>query len=81
MLFDFLEFFWPTFIKKDGYIFLKEAFSEEEYTFLLCINTIKQDEEVLCREIHHQAIGIFAWSQSICALRKTRRSRARSNPN
>ena len=30
-LFDFLELYWPTFIKKDGYIFLKEQYSEEEY--------------------------------------------------
>jgi len=39
LLFDFLEFFWPTFIKKDGYIFLKEAFSEEEYKRLVSENS------------------------------------------
>lgn len=35
LLFDFLELFWPTFIKKDGYIFVKEAFNEEEYQQLM----------------------------------------------
>jgi len=30
-LFVFFELYWPTFIKKDGYVFLKEQFSEEEY--------------------------------------------------
>jgi len=26
-LFDLLELYWPTFIEKDGYIFLKEQYS------------------------------------------------------
>lgn len=38
-LFDFLELYWPTFMKKDGYIFLKERYSEEKY------KTIKNDPE------------------------------------
>lgn len=39
ILFEFLELFWPTFIKKDGYIFLKESFSEEEYNRLISENS------------------------------------------
>lgn len=39
ILFDFLEFFWPTFIKKHGYVFLKEAFSKEEYERLMNENS------------------------------------------
>lgn len=30
-LFDFLELYWPTFIEIDGYIFLKEKYSEDKY--------------------------------------------------
>lgn len=30
-LFDFLELYWPTFIEKDGYVFLKEQYTEEKY--------------------------------------------------
>lgn len=33
-LFNFSELYWPTFVKKDGYVFLKEQFSEEEYNNL-----------------------------------------------
>lgn len=33
-LFDFLEFYWPTFLERDGYVFLKEKFSEDEYAIL-----------------------------------------------
>ncbi len=39
ILFEFLELFWPTFIKKDGYIFSKESFSEEEYNRLINENS------------------------------------------
>ncbi|MES2198602.1 MAG: hypothetical protein V4489_00330 [Chlamydiota bacterium] len=35
MLFKFSEFYWPTFIKKDNCIFLKEKFSEEQYDQLV----------------------------------------------
>ena len=35
ILFSFLELYWPTFIKKDQYVFLKEKFSEEEYNRLI----------------------------------------------
>ena len=35
MLFRFSEFYWPTFIQKDNYFFLKEKFSEERYVMLL----------------------------------------------
>lgn len=35
LLFDFLELFWPTLIKKDGYVFLEEEFTEEEYKRLI----------------------------------------------
>ena len=38
-LFDFLDFFWPMFIKKDDHIFLKEAFSEEEFQQLINENS------------------------------------------
>lgn len=39
VLFDLLEFFWPTFIKKDGYVFLNESFDKEEYTRLVSENS------------------------------------------
>lgn len=35
LLFDLFQLFWPTFIRKDGYVFLKEMFSEEEYKRLI----------------------------------------------
>lgn len=38
-LFTFLELYWPTFILKDDFIFLKEKFSEEEYLKLKKDNT------------------------------------------
>lgn len=34
-IFKFLEFFWPSFIEKGNYVFLKEKFSEEEYCRLI----------------------------------------------
>jgi len=39
LLFYMIEIFWPTFIEKDGYVFLKEAFSEEEYHSLVDENS------------------------------------------
>jgi hypothetical protein len=33
-LLNFVELFWPTFIEKEGYVFLKETFSLEEYNRL-----------------------------------------------
>src|SRR3989339_235203 len=39
LLFDLIELFWPTFIKKDGYVFLKESFSEKEYKRLINENS------------------------------------------
>jgi hypothetical protein len=38
-LFDFLELYWPTFIQKNGYVFLKEQYSEEKY------HTIEENHE------------------------------------
>src|SRR4051812_4452865 len=38
-LFDFLELYWPTFTEKDGYVFLKEKYSEEKY------NSTKENHE------------------------------------
>ncbi len=35
ILFNFLEFFWPTFTRKDSFVFLKEKFSEGEYNRLI----------------------------------------------
>jgi hypothetical protein len=34
-LFKFAELYWPTFVERDRYIFLKEQFSEEEYDELV----------------------------------------------
>lgn len=39
VFFDFLEFFWPTFVKKDGYVFLKENFSKEKFDQLIRENS------------------------------------------
>jgi hypothetical protein len=39
IFFDFLEIFWPTFIKDGKYIFLKETYSKEESDRLICENT------------------------------------------
>ncbi len=33
-LFDFIELYWPTFLEKDNYVFLRESFRDEEYTRL-----------------------------------------------
>ncbi len=33
-LFNFLELYWPTFVMKNGSVFLKEKFSDEEYNRL-----------------------------------------------
>jgi hypothetical protein len=33
-LFNFSQLYWPTFVKKDGYVFLKDQYSEEEYKSL-----------------------------------------------
>jgi hypothetical protein len=33
-LFNFSQLFWPSFVKKDGYVFLREQYSEEEYNNL-----------------------------------------------
>lgn len=38
-LFVFSDIYWPAFIKKDGYIFLREQFSEEEYSGLIKTGT------------------------------------------
>ncbi len=35
MLFSFLELYWPTFIERDSYVFLKEQFSETRYAELI----------------------------------------------
>jgi len=35
LLFAILEIFWPAFIEKDGYIFLKDRFSEDYYHRLI----------------------------------------------
>lgn len=35
IFFNFLEFFWPTFVKKDEYVFLKEKYSKEEFSRLI----------------------------------------------
>lgn len=40
-LFNFLELFWPTFIQKDKYIFLKENFNEEYYRRLINENSTR----------------------------------------
>jgi hypothetical protein len=37
-IFSFKELYWPSFIQKDGCIFLKEQFTEEEYDRLLTEN-------------------------------------------
>lgn len=34
-LFTLLELYWPTFLKKDKYVFLKEQFSDEKYDRLI----------------------------------------------
>jgi hypothetical protein len=31
IFFNFLDLFWPQFIKKDNYVFLKDKYSEEEF--------------------------------------------------
>jgi len=31
LLFTLLDFFWPTFIEKDGYVFLENTFDEQAY--------------------------------------------------
>lgn len=35
IFFDFLELFWPTFMRKDSYIFLKENYVEEQFKELI----------------------------------------------
>jgi len=35
LLFTMLEIFWPTFIEKDGYVFLKDRFSKDYYNRLV----------------------------------------------
>jgi len=35
LLFHMIEIFWPTFIEKDGYVFLKEKFSKDYYDRLI----------------------------------------------
>lgn len=35
LFFNFLEVFWPTFINKNGYVFLKEQYSEEKFNTLI----------------------------------------------
>lgn len=35
IFFNFLEIFWPQFIKKDNYVFLKDKYSEEEFLRLV----------------------------------------------
>lgn len=39
LLFNLLELFWPTFIRKNNYIFLKETFNEAQYKSLQNDNT------------------------------------------
>lgn len=34
-VFDFLELYWPTFMQKDGYVLLKENYTEEKYNRLV----------------------------------------------
>ena len=34
-VFNFLEFFWPNFTKKDNYVFLKDKYCEKEFTRLI----------------------------------------------
>lgn len=33
-LINFSQLFWPTFVQKDGYVFLEEQYCEEEYDYL-----------------------------------------------
>jgi len=40
VFFNFLEFFWPTFMVYENYVFLSENFSEEKFN-----NLIKQNKE------------------------------------
>lgn len=39
IFFNFLEIFWPQFIKKDNYVFLKDKYSEEEFLRLVKENS------------------------------------------
>jgi hypothetical protein len=35
IFFSFLELFWPKFVEKDGYVFLDDKYSEEEFSRLV----------------------------------------------
>jgi len=67
-LFNFLEFFWPTFIEKDNYVFLKEAFNEEEYNRLITeqsnpeywINLLTVDEFFSAMPDWEEKASVFA---------------------
>ncbi len=41
IFFQFLDFFWPSFIQKEKYVFLKEQYSEEKFQ-----NYVKTDDNI-----------------------------------